>query len=292
MTSPIHFLSKSLLFAFAIFQFFSVDVHAQDEGCVFLEGLNIPCFSGGSSCGTCEDFFSETEMDDACRGTLETRNTGECRNTTCGRKCCGTCEDIDPSRYYTCQSLPNACGESCGKGTKELTCDDPNVVREAANKCGTFAPRPCGGITCQGTIEKIKCFKWENETIQSKTCKCRNVGGSGGYCSGTALPGAECDAANPCNSQGSSSACNATSNRCWSCNWTPGTPGTNVASCGVNSRFCSKNPIEVEVCPSAVGGCPAGHTATAEAPPSNRPLCSETTLPPSNCTQNSDCSCN
>ena len=84
--------------------------NAQNEGCLFLEGLELPCFGGGVACGGCSDKYTEDEMNNACAGTLPVGNPAGCSfQGSCGRKCCKSCSDYDPADYLTCRNLPSAC---------------------------------------------------------------------------------------------------------------------------------------------------------------------------------------
>ena len=272
---------------------FSVQSFAQNAGCVFLEGLGLPCNTNNENCQTCKDQYTEEQMNSACRETLPLNNPEGCTRVSCGKKCCSKCSDFDPSDYYTCQDLPTACDDngqvvSCGKGTKVPTCEDAYCTSLGNNRCGEFTCTPCA-IRCEGKIPKRTCYSWSTDYAENGTCSCQNTSS----CQGSPTGASECGtSSSPCRGS-SANSCTGSSNRCWTCSFSPGVV-TPLCSRTGNSA-CYQNPTQVEVCPtfsfdsnSYTNSCPTGFTDSPTNPPGT--LCSA--LPPAECTTNSQCSCN
>lgn len=272
---------------------FLMTSHAQNPGCVFLEGLGLPCFQDGSQCNTCASAYSEAQMQAACVGDLPLNNPSGCQqNVTCGKKCCTKCSDHNPANYYTCQDLPSACdgngnAVSCGKGTKVPSCDDASCTADAQKNCGEFSCTPCG-IKCEGKVQKINCYTWTTQSYQAGSCSCQ----SSGSCSGAPTGASECGGStNPCSGSGSS--CSGQSNRCWTCQYT--SSGGAQPTCNSFSGKCYDQPTQAMVCPNFdfdtktyTNSCPSGFFDSPSSPPGIR--CSEAPAP--QCTSNSQCSCN
>lgn len=279
-------MNRLILF---ILLFGSMKAGAQAVGCISLEGLKLPCFGGGVACGSCESKYTEEERRNACVGTLPLSNPSGCGGGgTCGTKCCTTCSQYNPADYYTCQTLPGACDENgnfapCGSGTKVASCEESSCASQAANRCGTYS---CScGITCQGTKQMIRCYRWTSKPVPSGgSCGCRNVGATPGRCAGAPTGASECGGVpNPCNGDGSQ--CTGASNRCYVCSYSPGNPGTCSPTCNVGSASCYENPTPVDVCASSCSG--GGLTDNPNTPPG----ASCSSVPGPACTDNSCPSC-
>lgn len=284
---------KQLVFLLSFFVFNMG--FGQNPGCVFLEGLELPCFGGGVACGGCSDYFPPgTNFDDMCYGTpVPPENIPEgCPSIRCGNKCCASCPNFNPADYYTCHSFGQGCDEngnsiSCGQGTKRLSCEDRVCQEQAAQHCGSFTCRDgCASVSCDGGRETITCYKWSSITVSSGgTCGCRNVGGSQGECLGFWTGGVECgtQGSDPCRGS-SQSQCNAgNSPNCWSCNWQSGSTGTNQAVCDTGAVGCYANPVEVRICSDTCSGFAITDS------PDNSPGRACTDVEVGECRQASDC---
>lgn len=285
-----------MLFSF-IFLSCSQVAFAQTEGCLFLEGLKLPCFGGGVACGSCSNQYTQEQRDQACIGTLPLNNPPGCaQGKTCGTKCCSSCSQYDPDKYYECQDLPKACDAngqptSCGKGTKKPSCDDPDCVAKADYQCGSFTCTPCK-IICQGKAPPIDCYAWTKKSVPSGSCSCPNVGANPGQCNGSPTGASECGGSTtPCGG-GSESACLGKSNRCWTCTWDPGQVGTVMPKCNTGTSYCYENPVKSTKCGiynpiTHDWVCPSGETRSD----TRSDMCGGAGSTPQ-CTKDSDCSCN